>query len=261
MAGRYWKEASSVIIVGKSFSQQNQVNLMKIKSLKSADKRTELSRPRNSDDNVKSNIACNRGQCNYKVLTLRRSEASRFMPSGYVFPGGKIEGADASLDWLELFKSFGIEEDYFNDLICHNSTHTPIFTRNTGTNELMRSISLRISALRETFEECGLLICNNSLLHRQETNTLWASYLAGINLKEWQKAVRDDPSKFLDLCRHFKCYPDVWALKVWSNWLTPASMKMSRFDTAFFVAAFDQIPPVAADRLEAEKLQVQTHIN
>lgn len=65
-----------------------------------------------------------------------------------------------------------------------------------------------------------------------------------------------DPSKFLTLCKEVQCYPDIWSLHYWSNWLTPASMKR-RFDTAFYITALDGRPAVKGNS-EVAKVEVST---
>lgn len=66
----------------------------------------------------------------FEVLMVKRSDAGSF-PSKYVFPGGKVEAEDWSQDWL---------------------------TRCTGSEGLEREdIALRIAALRECWEEAGIL--------------------------------------------------------------------------------------------------------
>lgn len=49
-----------------------------------------------------------------------------------------------------------------------------------------RHVSLRITAIRETFEELGLLICSRE---HKPTNSLWASAITDIDVKHWQNRV------------------------------------------------------------------------
>ena len=49
-------------------------------------------------------------QYNYKMLMLKRSTKSKFMPNVYVFPGGIAEDADFSAEWLDLYRKFGESE-------------------------------------------------------------------------------------------------------------------------------------------------------
>lgn len=41
---------------------------------------------------------------------MKRSKATKFMPNGYVFPGGVSEKTDESTEWMELYKSLGVEQ-------------------------------------------------------------------------------------------------------------------------------------------------------
>lgn len=77
-----------------------------------------------------------------------------------MFPGGLIESSDADLKWLKLFQEQGYTDDNFKPLYP-NSVNRPEIFISKG-NEISREISLRISAIRETFEECGILFCKNS---------------------------------------------------------------------------------------------------
>ena len=38
----------------------------------------------------------------YRVLMVKRSSKSKFMPNAYVFPGGVVAEADTSGGWLEV---------------------------------------------------------------------------------------------------------------------------------------------------------------
>ncbi|GLV43050.1 tetracycline resistance [Carabus blaptoides fortunei] len=112
-----------------------------------------------------------------------------------------------------------------------------------------------MTAIRETFEESGILICKKYVA--DEKNSSWASYFGGHEIKEWQKKVHDNPVQFLELCHQFKIYPDIWALHEWSNWLTPSS-RPKRFDTIFFLASFQNEPPIYAEKNEVQHYEWAT---
>lgn len=192
---------------------------------------------------------------NYKLLTLKRSKQSGFMPGTYVFPGGNVSKADTSQDWLELYERFGFKLDTFEKL-DPKGARPPIFT-NGDENELPKYISLRITAIRETFEESGILICRSFKINYKERLARWASFIGGHEVLKWQEKVHKDPMQFYELCSQYEVYPDVWSLKEWSNWATPAPMPV-KFDTAFFLAAFQQMPPTSPDKKEVQHLQWAT---
>ncbi|CAH2050813.1 unnamed protein product, partial [Iphiclides podalirius] len=99
-----------------------------------------------------------------------------------------------------------------------------------------RHVALRITAIRETFEELGLLICSKE--HKNNRKNVWASLISDIDIKEWQSRVSKNPADLLVLCKEYNCYPDIWSLHYWSNWLTPISQP-KRFDTAFFISGLE----------------------
>jgi 8-oxo-dGTP pyrophosphatase MutT (NUDIX family) len=70
----------------------------------------------------------------------RRSKASRFMPGVYVFPGGRVERADA-------------ESSGFDETMAPSPEGTDLATRH-------RLVRFARTALRETFEETGLLVAD-----------------------------------------------------------------------------------------------------
>lgn len=57
------------------------------------------------------------------------------------------------------------------------------------------------------------------------------------------------------MCHKLKIYPDICSLHEWSNWVTPFSLPQ-QFDTAFFLAAFQNIPPSSPAKNEVQDLEV-----
>ncbi|RZC36558.1 hypothetical protein BDFB_000473 [Asbolus verrucosus] len=192
---------------------------------------------------------------NYKILCLKRSSKSQFMPEMYVFPGGNVEKNDSSSQWLKLYEKFGFGKESFDEL--KPTENMPKILQDDGENELPKYLSFRISAIRETFEECGVLLCKSPKINH-DVNSKWASFVGGLELIKWQHKVHDDSLEFLNLCSHFQIYPDVWALKNWSNWLTPPPLPSLKFNTIFFLATLPQMPTVNSDEKEIQDLMWTT---
>lgn len=178
---------------------------------------------------------------NYKVLMLRRSGKSQFMPNMYVYPGGKIAASDFDPNWNTVFEKFG--QKSVEEILATRKTNRPLLLkpRDSDSKDLLhRELAFRICALRETFEESGIYLQSNSL-----TNSLAIDELA-----KWRKPVYEDPKKFLDLCFHLESSPDIWSLLEWNDWLTPigrTELGTRRFDTIFYTHFHDEgDPPVAS---------------
>lgn len=86
-----------------------------------------------------------------------------------------IEPSDADLKWENLFKYHGFNETSFKSLIPASKTRPEIF--GSVKNELIREVSLRISAIRETFEECGILFCASDTFNTNQTPRISSNFI------------------------------------------------------------------------------------
>ncbi|KAL6423889.1 hypothetical protein ACFW04_010371 [Cataglyphis niger] len=173
------------------------------------------------------------------------------MPGMYVFPGGTIDAADSTLKWREIFAAFGVNNNRFASLVP-NIAELPEIYRSRQ-DELPREISLRITAIRETFEESGILMCKHK---DADTSTTWAKHVSipKNELRMWQSKVHNNATEFLTLCEKLECYPDLWALHEWRNWLTPTIFP-KRFNTIFYLACMPMIPYAEYEAIEMEDLK------
>lgn len=114
-------------------------------------------------------------------------------------------------------------------------------------------LSLRVTAIRETFEESGILLCKK--LNCQNADSSTAIHLEIDDIDKWRKLVQKNASNFIDLCSQNNCYPDVGALHLWSNWLTPPLMK-TKFDTKFFLAIINSPVSASPDGIEISEMTV-----
>ena len=63
-------------------------------------------------------------------------------------------------------------------------------------------MAFRINAIRETFEETGILLTVDPLNQKQLD-------------PEWRDRVHKNPSEFISLCKHLDTAPDIWNLHEW----------------------------------------------
>ncbi|KAI8587466.1 NUDIX hydrolase domain-containing protein [Geranomyces variabilis] len=133
----------------------------------------------------------------FKVLMLKRNSRGTF-GSLHVFPGGMVDAVDSSPEWqTEQEKAASLNLSYF------------------------------IAAIRETFEESGVLL------------TQPAPQMSSADLHAWRKKVHSDPRLFIEFCKAANIRPDVQGLIHWSNWITPP-VEVSRFDTHFFLTVLNE---------------------
>jgi 8-oxo-dGTP pyrophosphatase MutT (NUDIX family) len=150
----------------------------------------------------------------FEVLMVKRHHQIDFAAGALVFPGGKTHAGDHDPDWE--FRTMGWGE------------------------ALPEKRPLRIAAIREAYEEAGVLL---------------ARHLDGAPFRgdERATAAREDIGKdrrpFLDLIKELDLYLDLEALTVFARWITPAIVPR-RFDTWFYVAKAPEDQLAVCDGLE-----------
>jgi 8-oxo-dGTP pyrophosphatase MutT (NUDIX family) len=142
-----------------------------------------------------------------EVLLVRRHGNSGVLGGVHVFPGGKLDAADRLADPLALDRSADA---------CRDGLGEPGLDAGTA-------LGLHVAALRETFEECGLLLGQDQ--GAPHVASVRAQTAAGVAFADALVARR---------------LPVATACVLpWSRWVTPRvpSVTNKRFDTRFFVAA------------------------
>ncbi|XP_019278874.1 acyl-coenzyme A diphosphatase NUDT19 isoform X2 [Panthera pardus] len=196
----------------------------------------------------------------FRLLLLQRSESQGFLPGAHVFPGGVLDKADHSPDWLRLFAPhhgpprFGLGPPLSRPA---SFPGLPDAADEDGA-ALPDDVAFRICAIREAFEEAGVLLLRPRAA--LPTAAEPARALAPPpGLDAWRDRVRRDPRHFLSLCAHLDCTPDIWALHDWGGWLTPFTRSGGRrFSTAFFLCCLREPPPVYPDLTEVVSCQDHT---
>jgi 8-oxo-dGTP pyrophosphatase MutT (NUDIX family) len=145
-----------------------------------------------------------------EVFMVRRSAGMVFAAGMHVFPGGAVDEADAdpAITW------FGPPPQEWAVALAAESG-------------LARA--LVVAAVRETFEECGVLLAGTSDAHLVED----------VSGPGWEQERADVASGRLGLSevlgrRGLGVRADL--LRPWAHWITPPG-EPRRFDTRFFVAA------------------------
>lgn len=164
-----------------------------------------------------------------EVLLLRRHTASPAFAGGFVFPGGKVADDDRRLG-EELWSA--------RDLAARRSE--------LGVETDADALGFLVAAVRETFEEAGVLLArrrdgtpvgqedlrsSSFLRARQRLNARGASW-------SWTSWLRDER-----LVLHLD------SLVMWSWWVTPVHVP-HRFDTRFFATALPQGQVPVQDAVE-----------
>ena len=195
-----------------------------------------------------------------EIIYIKRSAKSTdVFSSQYTFPGGTIDPADFSDKWWRLYERISaklaadsVRQFLHSSVGCGNGAQLYKESEHAGTG-LPAHVAFRICAIREMFEETGLLLCLglDGLSERElgDIPQRGSTHFNKIsNLSEWRGFVHSDANKFIDLCFQYNCVPNVWSLVEWSNWLTPPHL-VKRWDTIFYVSTMDEGITPSADRV------------
>lgn len=209
---------------------------------------------------------------NFEVLMLKRSGKSKFMPKLHVFPGGVAHDSDFSPEWLELFSKAGNDVvKNMQDFLKRGGKGAYMFSRSRPEefSKIPSELAFRICAIRETFEESGILIArdlnrvhNEPITDKDQPISGKSSVLSDSILKPWREKVDSDASQFITMCKELNLLPDIWSLYEWSNWLTPilpgqhGKTTARRYDTAFYLCVLDYIPAAEHCAKETTELEV-----
>ena len=177
-----------------------------------------------------------------EIYLTRRSARSAFAPDAYVFPGGTVDAADGSEQ--ALARTIGLQAER---LSAQFSAVSPRELPNPlPPLDLVQARAVSFAALRELFEEAGVLV-----VCRADGTTVDAQMLGAPALHEERMRVCDGTLPFAAFLERHDWYADARALTLFSHWITPES-EPRRYDTYFFVAT------VTADRA-ARADAVETH--
>jgi 8-oxo-dGTP pyrophosphatase MutT (NUDIX family) len=149
----------------------------------------------------------------FEVLMVKRHHQIDFAAGALVFPGGKSHQGDSDPRWRD--HALGFEAIGPDDA------------------------ALRIAALREAYEEAGVLLA------RDRDGAAYAGEAA----KDIRAAVAEDQVPFLDVVADLGLRLDLSALTVFARWITPP-LTPKRFDTWFYAVRAPEDQLAACDGRE-----------
>ena len=159
-----------------------------------------------------------------QVLLMRRAQASQVLGGAYVFPGGKVDAEDHSAESLQ------------------HLSETPVRLRERLQESALapdRAAGLFMAALREAFEECGVLLADRPQGLADVMGEIQGRIKAGLHLT--------------DLVPDFDLQLQTRSMVPFTRWITPKrpSVMDKRFDARFFLAAVPTGQEALHDNIEA----------
>jgi 8-oxo-dGTP pyrophosphatase MutT (NUDIX family) len=166
-----------------------------------------------------------------EVFLARRHVNQSFMAGAFVFPGGRLEAADAD---FALTKHISTKDDFHPQSLLQD-------------NSLIKKMALSffICAIRETFEETGVLFARTKSGYSIDfgnaiIKSRFAAYRQSLNLGN---------ITLTEIARQEELILMPELLVPYSHWITP-EIAPKRFSTRFFLAELPQGHSATTDRDE-----------
>jgi len=154
------------------------------------------------------------GAAGLEVLLMRRNRNAGFVPGAYVFPGGRVDGSDATDAVLALLE--GLEPEAAAERLGLRDADPP-------------AIAYYLAALREAFEETGILV------GRTMEGLAPPTAAASADVDRIRGEVMEDRIGFGAALEQLGCRIDGASVAYLAHWITPVA-EPRRFDTRFFAA-------------------------
>lgn len=165
-----------------------------------------------------------------ETFLLKRHEASAFMGGNFVYPGGRLEQEDSDVTILPCCRGFD------------GSSKT---VANEGYADKKEALAYRICALRELFEEAGILLARDTSGEQCASDSppgmdRFASCRHSVETKEMS---------MIELAQREQVVYALDQLLPFDRWITPEARNI-RFDTRFFLAFCPEGQEASSDQRE-----------
>jgi 8-oxo-dGTP pyrophosphatase MutT (NUDIX family) len=149
-----------------------------------------------------------------QVLLMRRNRRAGFVPGAYVFPGGRVDGTDA--DASALARLDGLSASEAAERLALADSDPP-------------AIAYYLAALREAFEETGILV------GVRPDGSAPPTAAENAEVDSVREAVMDDRVTFAEAAARLDCRIAGDSVEYLAHWITPVP-EPRRYDTRFFAA-------------------------
>jgi 8-oxo-dGTP pyrophosphatase MutT (NUDIX family) len=166
-----------------------------------------------------------------ECLLMRRHLKSKFAAGDFVFPGGKIEADDDPADAAQWCRGFDVK-DAARRLALEEAPRT--------------ALGYWIGAIRETFEEAGLLLAVDA-----EGRDV---AVGPPRFADYRRACQTDNRAFWSMIRAERLQLATDRLVYFAHWITPEEQPL-RFDTRFFAAPAPAGQEASGDDFEMTDLK------
>jgi 8-oxo-dGTP pyrophosphatase MutT (NUDIX family) len=166
----------------------------------------------------------------FEVLLTQRPETMPFLGGMYCYPGGSVRKEDSTARIID--RCFGLTPEQARQIISAQLSPG-------------EAIGLWVGALRELFEEVGVL-----LAVEESGSPFILDSVRAARLAQQHSGLLNKSLDFISLLESEKLCCDLGSLAHFSHWETPAQAPI-RFDTHFFLAALpdDQTPFFASEEV------------
>jgi 8-oxo-dGTP pyrophosphatase MutT (NUDIX family) len=185
-----------------------------------------------------------------QVLLLRRTRSAGFVPGAFVFPGGRVDSADAHPEVLERIR--GVEPGEVDarlgahgvlDVAGEGAAGGDMAGKDVAGRDVPSGAAFLVAALREAFEETGIPV------FRRSDDTPLGCAAGDPEMERLRRALLAGELTFLEVLREVDGWMDGSAVGYISHWITPEA-EPRRYDTRFFAAAVARGTPALVDDQE-----------
>jgi 8-oxo-dGTP pyrophosphatase MutT (NUDIX family) len=166
-----------------------------------------------------------------EVFLARRHDSQSFMAGVYVFPGGQLEASDADIAETKLLS---VSDGFQPHTLLQDS-------------KLTRDMALGfyICAIRETFEETGVLFARNA----SDNSIDFGNAIIQARFAAYRQPLNEGKITLAEIIRQEDLVVMPELLTPYSHWITPEIVPQ-RFSTRFFLAEFPHGQKVVTDKDE-----------
>ncbi len=166
----------------------------------------------------------------FDVFLLKRHEKSSFMGGNYVYPGGRVDRDDGSLETCSLSK--GMTFEGAQKILG-------------GTFSPEESFAHWVAAIRELFEEAGVLLAYDQKgnLFQLRDRDERGKYL------HYRKLLQEGKTNICEMAQKENLLLAFDQLYYYAHWITPEAQSQ-RFDTRFFLTRYPSGQEASHDQKE-----------